>query len=472
MSRTVVRDPPRRAELEAELRSALQHDEFALHYQPIVDLGDGQLRGVEALVRWRHPERGELLPAEFLEVGEASGLIVPLGVRVLRAACRQLAAWQRLCGDDQLVVGVNVSSRQLADPGFVAEVEDALERSGLPPRSLVLEVTRSSLPDTSVPAAVALTHLRALGTGLSLDDYGEGGWSFGALRRLPVHAVKIDPSFLPADEDPEVLAFLRAIVDVGRTVGVVMVAQGIETAEQLQRVRGLGCHAAQGFLLARPVPEHVVSRQLERQARSWPGLPAAAAAAQGERQLGMAEVAASLNVSHSTLRRLSDGGRLPSVRTRGGHRRFTPDAVEHLRSELTPRGKVRRPPPPDVALPRTAAALRGASGAIVRTALDRVYAEPGWFVSREGRTALCRWVEELATGCAAGDLPHLQRATAELLDAARRAGTTVLERATAVQAVGAAVVAALPPEGGGAEAEAQQARRLFAWVQHAVLADP
>ncbi len=241
-----------RGRLERELRAALDKGEFVLHYQPQVDLRTGRVDSVEALVRWRHPERRLVLPGEFVPVAEASGLIRPLGAWVLGEACRQARAWQ----DEglQLAMMVNLSPAQLRHDGLLHEIDGALSASGLDPRGLELEITENLFMERSEGTIDrALRGLAARGIRLALDDFGTGYSSLASLRRLPVTKIKIDRSFVRnIGCDPEDEAVVRAMVSLGHALGKRVVAEGVEHEAQLAFLRRIGCDAAQGFLLARP----------------------------------------------------------------------------------------------------------------------------------------------------------------------------------------------------------------------------
>ncbi len=262
-----------RGRLERELRAALDKGEFVLHYQPQVDLRTGRVDSVEALVRWRHPERRLVLPGEFIPVAEASGLIRPLGAWVLGEACRQARAWQ----DEglQLVMMVNLSPAQLRHDGLLLEIDGALRASGLDPRGLELEITENLFMERSEGTIDrALLGLAARGIRLALDDFGTGYSSLASLRRLPVTKIKIDRSFVrEIGCDPEDEAVVQAMVSLGHALGKRVVAEGVEHEAQLAFLRRVGCDAAQGFLLARPQAPHELGRLLRAVSPSIAAVP-------------------------------------------------------------------------------------------------------------------------------------------------------------------------------------------------------
>lgn len=246
------REARARRTLERELREALDRGEFALHYQPQFDLATSRITGVEALLRWHHPERGVVAPGEFVGAAEASGLIRPLGAWVLSEACRQACAWRN--EGLSLLVAVNLSPAQLRHGGVVEALDAALSKHGLDGRWLELELTEGLRTERADGAAdPALLALAARGVRLALDDFGTAYSSLAHLRRLPVQRIKIDCSFVRRiGQDREDEAVVRAIVSLGHTLGKEVVAEGVETEPQLAFLRKLGCDAAQGFLLARP----------------------------------------------------------------------------------------------------------------------------------------------------------------------------------------------------------------------------
>jgi diguanylate cyclase (GGDEF)-like protein len=244
----------RRHALGEELRSALERSEFTLAYQPVVDLETGAVIGAEALVRWQHPVRGTVAPDEFISRAEETGLIVGMGTWVLEEACRQAVSWRR-GGAVDFTIAVNVSGRQLREPDFVTVVRAVLSRTGLHPTALCLEMTESILMERDDAAIAMLTELRGDGVHLAIDDFGTGYSSLGALRRLPVDLLKIDRSFissLPEDDDAGTIAW--AVVRLGHTLDLPVLAEGIETEEQRAALRRFGCDQAQGYLFGRPMP--------------------------------------------------------------------------------------------------------------------------------------------------------------------------------------------------------------------------
>jgi diguanylate cyclase (GGDEF)-like protein len=249
-----------RVRLGIELYGALEHEEFELHFQPTLNIGTGRTVGMEALVRWRHPERGLLLPGEFINIAEDTGLIVPLGKWVLDHACEQGAAWQPSNVGRQLTISVNVSPRQMIDGNLCRDVRGALAASGLPPTALVLEITERSLMVDSPLIRQQLDELKQLGVRLAIDDFGTGYSSLAYLRSFPIDIVKIDQSFVAAlDEDEQAVALVRAIISIADALDLDTIAEGVETATQYLTLRRLGCQVAQGhyYCCARP-PEDLV----------------------------------------------------------------------------------------------------------------------------------------------------------------------------------------------------------------------
>ncbi|NMG67696.1 EAL domain-containing protein [Azoarcus indigens] len=254
-------DPAMQAEvaaysaLESDLRQALREGQFLLHYQPQLDRG-GKATGAEALLRWHHPVRGNIPPSEFIALAERSGLIVPIGRWVLETACRQLAAWAQLPDTAQLTLAVNVSVRQFRHPDFVDLVVGALDRSGADPLRLKLELTESLLLDDVEEIVAKMTRLKQLGVGFSLDDFGTGYSSLAYLKRLPIEQLKIDRSFVrDVLTDPNDAVIARTIIALGQSLGLSVMAEGVETEAQYAFLSRHGCEAFQGFLFGQPKAE-------------------------------------------------------------------------------------------------------------------------------------------------------------------------------------------------------------------------
>ncbi len=250
-------DTQRRYELEFDLRGALESHQYRLMYQPIYNLDDLSIIGVEALLRWEHPTRGTVQPDDFIPVLEATGQILDVGRWVLREACTQMAAW-RARGSD-LIVSVNVSARQLDHDVIVQDVRDALTESGLDPAALTIEVTETALMRNVDTTARRLAELKALGIQVAIDDFGTGYSSLSYLQRFPVDCLKIDRSFTGAiTRSPESDALIHTLVQLGKDLGLKTLAEGVETTEQLDHLRGEGVSEIQGFLLARPLDADTV----------------------------------------------------------------------------------------------------------------------------------------------------------------------------------------------------------------------
>jgi len=255
----------RRLGAEKDLRRAIENDEFRLFYQPIVSLSDGTITGAEALIRWLHPDRGLLPPGDFIPLAEESGLIVDLGDWVIRNACQQIAIWQDSgVAQRGVTVSVNVSARQLEDASLVHRLGAVLEENGTDPGVLGLELTESVLIENSESPIKLLEGLRGLGATLILDDFGTGYSSLSYLRRLPLDVLKLDRSFVGGLSSPgRDRDIIQSLIQMAGVLGLSVVAEGVETAAQLACLKDLGCDAAQGFHLGRPMPvddfEHLLS---------------------------------------------------------------------------------------------------------------------------------------------------------------------------------------------------------------------
>ena len=247
-----------RRALELDLRRALQDGEFELFYQPLYHLDDERVTGCEALLRWRHPERGMVSPADFIPLAEEIGLIVPLGDWVLRNACAEAARWP-----DHVRLAVNLSPAQFRDRGLVATVVSALAASGLPAHRLELEITESVLLQDSAANMTMLHDLKALGVRISMDDFGTGYSSLSYLRSFPFDKIKIDQTFVrDILHDSDALAIIKAVLDLGASMGVVTTAEGVETQAQLDALRGQGCAEIQGYFISRPAPAGEIAKML------------------------------------------------------------------------------------------------------------------------------------------------------------------------------------------------------------------
>ncbi len=262
--RSMNADAARNLEIEGRLRRALERDEFSLHYQPLRDAATGALSGAEALLRWDAPELGPVSPAMFIPVAEDTGLIYPIGAWVLRTACAQAQAWQK-AGFRPIRMAVNLSGHQIRRPEFIESVQQALEETGLSAEWLELEITESTIMQNDEATDRAFWALDHLGIGLALDDFGTGYSSLSYLRRFPIRRVKIDRSFvaqIPGDADDTAMA--AAIVAMAHNLMLSVVAEGVETEEQAQSLRELGCEELQGFLFSPAVPAEEFVRFLDR----------------------------------------------------------------------------------------------------------------------------------------------------------------------------------------------------------------
>ena len=259
-----------RLHTENGLRQALEREEFRVFFQPAVSIETGEIVGVEALVRWEHPERGLVGPADFIALAEETGLIVPIGAWVLRQACGHARRWEvERNGDGPLTVSVNVSARQLAEPAFVDAVADALEETGIDPSGLCLEVTESVLIEDPDSSTETLAALKRLGVKVAVDDFGTGYSSLEHLRKFPIDSVKIDRSFVRGlPHSSEDVAIVGAVIELGHALNLSVVAEGVETADQLGNLQRAGCDTAQGFLFSRPEHPDVVDGLVRGQSAS------------------------------------------------------------------------------------------------------------------------------------------------------------------------------------------------------------
>jgi diguanylate cyclase (GGDEF)-like protein len=260
-----------RLRTEAQLRRAIEREQFVVHYQPILGVEDRSWSGVEALVRWRHPERGLVGPDEFIPLAEETGLIVPLGACVLEMVCRQARQWARTLPG--ISIAINASPVQLAHPATAAEIKATVERAHLPPSALTVEVTESALMEELETTREALEELKAVGVHVLIDDFGTGYSSLARLGELPISGLKIDRRFARGlGHDPGVMPVIRAIADLARAYGLEVVVEGIEDGAALATVDALRCEYAQGFHLGRPAPAEVVEELLSAPLASGAGI--------------------------------------------------------------------------------------------------------------------------------------------------------------------------------------------------------
>jgi diguanylate cyclase (GGDEF)-like protein len=254
--------------LENDLRRALEKAEFTLYYQPKFRLGqETRVEGVEALVRWEHPQRGFMLPGEFIAIAEETGLIIPVGGWVMKEACRQAKEWQeRYPSEPPLAMCVNLSAGQVRHPGLLKDVRSALFESGLEPGGMILEITEGTLLKDTQVIKTAFKELKALGVRLAMDDFGKEYSSLSYLNRLPVDGLKIDRLFLESfGEDLSNTIIVEAVISLAHSLGLEVTGEGVESAEQLELLRRMGCDLAQGYHLARPLPSEEVEQLLADQ---------------------------------------------------------------------------------------------------------------------------------------------------------------------------------------------------------------
>ena len=243
-----------RMQLEVMLREALDRNELSLYYQPQIDVGKGELIGAEALIRWHHPERGMISPADFIPLAESNGLIEPIGEWVLRAACTQKRVWER-AGLGEFPISVNVSRRQFRVPGIEEKIADILRETGLDPRHLELEITENALIEDVQQTLHVLHRVRELGVGVAIDDFGTGYSSLAVLGQFPASALKIDQAFVrDISRDPAHAAITRAVLAVASELKLQVMAEGVETCEERDFLVELGCERMQGYLFGRPIP--------------------------------------------------------------------------------------------------------------------------------------------------------------------------------------------------------------------------
>ncbi|MDD3797895.1 MAG: EAL domain-containing protein [Novosphingobium sp.] len=258
---SMTRNLVRRKEIEAELRAAIQHDELSIFFQPIVDLETGRIRTFEALVRWFHPEKGELRPDEFIPVAEETGVIITLGNWITTQAAKACAQWP-----DDVTVAVNLSPMQIKAPGAALGIQSALREAGLDPTRLELEVTESLFVEDDENTARFIDELSAMGVRFALDDFGTGFSSLGYINKFPFKKIKVDRSFVSGPNiGRKTEAIIRAVAEMGSTLEMDIVAEGLETVEQVQAVRDAGCNLGQGYYFSRAVPDYLAAMLLARE---------------------------------------------------------------------------------------------------------------------------------------------------------------------------------------------------------------
>ncbi len=478
------------AEIEQGLRRALTDGELRLHYQPIIDLRDGAVVAVEALVRWQHPEHGLLAPTQFFDAAETSGLAVPLGGEILSIACRELADWTLALDGPPPAVHVNISARHFAAPGLASAVSRALQESGLQPEQLVLEIAETMFTGEGQIASAQLDDLRSVGVRITLDRFGTGYSSLAAIRQLPFDALKVDSSFLTElAQGSRDARLVGAMIGMGHSLGLPMTAAKVETEGQLRLLRSLGLDRAQGELFAPPLSAGA-ALELVRSGRSWtalleatrpadpppadtaapaPDATGAPAAAVSTMSLGQAALA--LGISTTTARRWADDGRLRATRTAGGHRRFASTEIRRL---LVERGRPAIAPtePPRRSLPALAALVDTHGAQLADLSWRGLYGElrAGFFVESEGLAAGERWLAALSSAAATANYEMLHEATAALARAAELGGASLLERHLALERFGETATRALTRRSSPRE-EIVEARRLFAFLAQRQLAD-
>jgi diguanylate cyclase (GGDEF)-like protein/excisionase family DNA binding protein len=486
-----------RLQLEDDLRRALDQKQLELFYQPLVSLDERRIVGVEALVRWRHPTQGIVLPGAFVPVAEESGLIVPLGRWVLGEACRQLARWTADPGIDLPYLSVNLSGRQLAEPGLAEEIGEILRQTGVPPERLALELTESVLMEESDSPTAVLQDLKDLGVQLMLDDFGTGYSSLNHVKRFPISAIKVDRSFIAGvAEEASDRHILRAIVNMAAALEVSVIAEGVESAAQARWLRHLGIVLAQGYALGRPAPAVVVEallrdglpldrlasafELLEPGADSEPAAPvtvprggqsASEPSPPADATITLGEAAEALGISTSSLRRWADNGRILALRTAGGHRRFPAAEIRRLTAQAAVSNphKVRPVALPVEPLPAVAALLGSAAAQLAASGARAIYGgHPGWFASDAGREQLRRWAFTLAAALRSAHYDAALDATRRLSVQAEYAGASLLERHTFLERYGELAVRELR-EHKAPQAELVGARRVFTRLRQTLL---
>jgi EAL domain-containing protein (putative c-di-GMP-specific phosphodiesterase class I) len=255
-------------EIEGDLRRAILNGEFFLDYQPIYSLEQNHIEGVEALIRWRHPFRGLVMPSEFIQIAEESGMIIQIGDWVLQEACTQLRKWHIEFPDsDDLSINVNISGKQINQKDFAEKVKDILHGTGLDPKRLILEITENAFIESQSLIDELLSDLRKIGVAFAIDDFGTGFSSLGYLQNFSVDTIKIDKSFVDEVVDGKKgYEIIKTIILMAQGMGMNTVAEGVENSEQLEQLRSLKCKYGQGFYLSKPVDAKLIETMLKNQA--------------------------------------------------------------------------------------------------------------------------------------------------------------------------------------------------------------
>ena len=423
--------------LEVDLRDAVSRDELALVFQPIVDLFDGRIVTLEALVRWNHPVLGAIAAARLVALAEQTALRSHLGHWVLRAACAAAAQWREL-GVDPPPVSVNVSPRELARPGFAQEALAIREEAGLAPYAIMLEITGTAPPPLPQALAPVIDELHGHGFRVLLDDFCSGSASLRHLEEFRVSGMKIDRSLtVRLGEEAYPRALVSAILGMGQTLGLRVIVDGVETPAQAELLRGLGCRLGQGWLFSRPLLPGAIPALLQDRA-PLPGT--------GEDQtMSLGAAVEALGVSASTVRRRIAEGHLAASRTQGGHRRLRRSDVERERLR-TYQGPIVRPAQePTGTMPAIGAIMVERGTWIREVALRYVYVgeDHGWFGTPGGRAELDRWLADIGVGLCSGTFEQVTAATAVLLAAAGDGGVTLAERVALLDGTAQAARAAL-----------------------------
>ena len=264
-------------ELECNLRFALKHDELKLYYQPIISLKNGTLAGFEALIRWEHPKQGFISPADFIPIAEDTGLIIPIGNWILQKACQQLRVWQQKFASipqvASLKMSVNLASQQIKEPNFIEKLDRILKTTGLDGNYLRLEITERVLVDSEQNTQNTLAAIKRRNIKLSIDDFGTGYSSLSYLRRLPIDNLKIDRSFVEnINSDVESFEIVKTIITLAHTLGMDAISEGVETIEQANQLKTLGCEYAQGYLFAKPLPANAIESIFNQRRNSKSGI--------------------------------------------------------------------------------------------------------------------------------------------------------------------------------------------------------